>query len=175
VRWLLVTYRVPGESSRARVTVWREIRRIGALQLQQSVVAFPEAESFVEQARRFRALVSELGGQTLAVWAEPVLETDARRLAEEWEAARNAEYRELIAECGKLVEEIGREFAKEKFTLAELDEEEAELEKLQRWHERIRARDVLGAPAAAEAETALEEATAALARYSSAVFERTQP
>jgi Protein ChrB, N-terminal len=148
---------------------------MGALQLQQSVVAFPDAQGFADQARRFRALVGELGGQTLAVWADPVLETDAKRLAEEWEAARNAEYRELIAESGKFVDEIGREFSKEKFTLAELDEEEAELEKLQRWHERIRARDVLGAPAAAEAETALEEAGAALARYSSAVFERTQP
>ena len=48
------------------------------------------------------------------------------------------------------------------------------LEKLQRWHERIRARDVLGAGCGRGRDGA-GRAGAALARYSSAVFERTQP
>ncbi|MDP9294681.1 MAG: hypothetical protein M3O90_09725 [Actinomycetota bacterium] len=70
--------------------------------------------------------------------------------------------------------EIEHEFAIEKFTLAELEEKEAELDKLQRWHERIEARDIHGAPGAEQAEEALARAQEALDRYSSAVFERTQ-
>jgi hypothetical protein len=66
-------------------------------------------------------------------------------------------------------------FEIEKFTLAELDEEEAELDKLQRWHDRIRLLDIHGAAGASAAGQALREAEAALARYSTAVFERTHP
>lgn len=80
----------------------------------------------------------------------------------------------MRAECAKFLTEIEHEFAIEKFTLAELEEEEDELDKLQRWHERIDARDLHGAPGAEEAREALGRAQEALERYSSAVFERTQ-
>jgi hypothetical protein len=156
------------------VAVWREVRKNGALQLQQSVVAFPDTPDFRKALARVRALVGDHGGTVLAVRAEPLHGDDEARLASAWGAARTAEYFELVAECEKLVAEIDKEFAKEKFTLAELDEEEAELEKLRRWHERIRARDVLGSEHANEAETALGRASEAVARFTAAVFDRTQ-
>jgi hypothetical protein len=175
VSWLLLTYRLPsGERSRERVAVWREVRRSGALHLQQSVVAFPDTNHFRQALERFRALVSELGGQTLCLRGEPPTEADAERLAEAWDAARSAESDELTSECEKFLAEIEHEFEIEKFTLAELEEEEAELEKLRRWHERIAARDVYGCARAAEAAAALERAGEALSRYTKAVFDRTQ-
>jgi Protein ChrB, N-terminal len=174
VQWLLVTYRLPAERSSARVSVWREVRRSGALQLQQSVVAFPDTDAFVRAMARIRAAVDEVGGTTLAVRAQPVDDTDGERLRSAWNEARAEEYGELASESEKLVAEIDKEFAKQKFTLAELDEEEAELDKLKRWHERIRARDVCGCERAAAAEDALERATEAVARYTTAVFDRTQ-
>ena len=170
----MLTYRLPTERSSARVAVWREVRRSGALQLQQSVVAFPDTEEFRSALARVRAVVGEVGGSALAVRAEPLEGDDEARLASAWDAARADEYAELASECEKLVAEIDREFAKEKFTLAELDEEEAELEKLKRWHDRIRARDVRGSEHASEAEAALERGSEALARYTAAVFDRTQ-
>src|SRR4029079_12086942 len=87
--------------------------------------------------------------------------------------ARADEYRELAAECEKLVAEIDNEFAKEKFTLAELDEEEAELEKLRSWHARIQARDGHDCDGAADAEAAFERAEEAVSRFTTAVFDRT--
>jgi vacuolar-type H+-ATPase subunit I/STV1 len=173
VGWLLLAYRLPPERSSARVAVWREVRRSGALQLQQSVVAFPDTEEFRNALARVRAVVSDVGGTAVALRSEPLETDDDVRLASTWNEARMAEYEELTSECGKLVAEIDKEFAKEKFTLAELDEEEAELEKLKRWHERIRARDVHGCEGAVEAEAALERAGEALARYTAAVFDRT--
>jgi hypothetical protein len=174
VRWFLLTYRLPAERSSARVSVWREVRRSGALQLQQSVVAFPDSDPFVHAVARIRAAVDEVGGSTLAFRAEPVDADDDVRLRGAWNEARAEEYAELAAEGEKLVAEIDKEFAKQKFTLAELDEEEAELDKLRRWHERIQARDVCGCERAGEAAAALERASDALARYTAAVFDRTQ-
>ena len=172
--WILLAYKLPGNNSTARVAVWREVRRSGALHVQRSVVAFPDQGSFRRAAERFRVLVADAGGETLALRAEPLGENDATRLTEAWNEARSAEYTELTAECGKFLTEIEHEFAIEKFTLAELEEEEAELDKLQRWHERIAARDVHDAPGAEESKEALAQAHEALERFTSAVFERTQ-
>jgi hypothetical protein len=174
VRWFLLTYRVPAEKSSARVSVWREVRRSGALQLQQSVIAFPDSEPFTRAVARIRAAVDEVGGSSVAVRAEPLEAADEARLRAAWNEARSEEYGELISECGKLVAEIDKEFDKQKFTLAELDEEEAELDKLKRWHERIQGRDVCGCDRAGEAEEALGRASDALARYTAAVFDRTE-
>jgi vacuolar-type H+-ATPase subunit I/STV1 len=154
--------------------VWREVRRSGALQLQQSLIAFPDSEPFAKAVARIRAAVDEVGGSTVAVRAEPLDAGDEARLRSAWNEARSDEYGELIAECEKLVGEIDKEFDKQKFTLAELDEEEAELDKLKRWHARIQGRDVCGCDQADEAEDALRRASEALARYTTAVFDRTQ-
>jgi hypothetical protein len=171
--WLLLTYRLPPDRSSARVTVWREVRRAGALQLQQSIIAFPDTDAFRHALERVRAAVSEVGGSAVAIQAAPLASEDGERLSSAWNEARAGEYGELAAECEKLVAEIDKEFAKEKFTLAELDEEEAELDKLKRWHERIKARDVQGCDRAADADAALERAAEALSRYTAAVFDRT--
>jgi hypothetical protein len=71
---------------------------------------------------------------------------DAQRLAAVYTAARQAEWTELVAECGKDLAELDQEVAKGKLTLAELDQEEHSLERLRRWHRALRLRDVLGAP-----------------------------
>ena len=173
--WIVLIYRLPSNDSRARVAVWRELRRSGALHVQQSVVAVPDAEAFAGDVQRLREVLADVGGQVTALRTEPLASGDDGRLLEAWNAARDAEYRELAGECAKFLAEIDHEFAIEKFTLAELDEEEAELDKLQRWHERIRRLDLHDAPGGPAAADAIGEAEAALARYSSAVFERTQP
>jgi hypothetical protein len=173
--WVLLTYRLPSCSSRARVAVWREVRRSGALHLQQSVVAFPDTPAFRSELERFMAAVAEVGGETLSIGGEPLAEADGARLVERWNAARDAEYGELISECDTFLAEIEHEFEIEKFTDAELQEEEAELDKLQRWHERIRARDVHVAARGPAAAAAIEGAGEALARYAQAVFERSGP
>jgi hypothetical protein len=173
--WIVLLYRLPSSDSRARVAVWRELRRSGALHLQQSVVAVPDADAFAGVVEQLRSVILEVGGEMTAIRGTPLADGDESRILEAWNAARDDEYRELAGECAKFVEEINHEFEIEKFTLAELEEEEAELDKLQRWHQRIGARDVRDAAGADAASRALQQATAALERYSAAVFERTQP
>ena len=173
--WIMLIYRLPSNDSRARVAVWREVRRTGALHVQQSVLAVPDSETFTADVERLREVLAEVGGQVTALRSEPLIAGDDDRLLQAWNEARDAEYRELAGECAKFLAEIDHEFEIEKFTLAELDEEEAELDKLQRWHQRIRRLDIHAAPNGPAAASALREAEAALARYSAEVFERTQP
>jgi hypothetical protein len=172
--WLLLTYRVPSEPSRARVAVWREVRRSGALQLQQSVVAMPDTPAFLSVLQRIRATVADVGGETLALRGDPLTANEAEALTRRWNEARNAEYEELTRECRKYLAEIDKEIENQKFTLAELEEEEAELDKLRAWHDRIAARDVHAAAGANEAREAVGRTAAAFDRFSEAVYERTQ-
>ena len=41
--WVLLVYRVPTEPASRRVAVWRDLKRIGALYLQQCVCILPDA------------------------------------------------------------------------------------------------------------------------------------
>jgi hypothetical protein len=172
--WILLTYRLPNQDSRPRVAVWREVRRSGALHLQQSVVAWPDQPEFRQAVERFRAVVTDVGGETLLINGDAP-DGDEERLVERWNAARSEEYGELVGVAERYLREIDHEFEIQKFTLAELEEEESELEKLRAWHSRIAARDVHAAPRGPEAEQALTQAGQAFDRYSAAVFERTQP
>ncbi|MGE3140731.1 MAG: Chromate resistance protein ChrB [Thermoleophilia bacterium] len=173
--WTVVTYRLPKDDSRARVAVWRQVRRSGALHLQQSVVALPDGPAFAEDLEELRATITEVGGEDLAIRGDADGPDGAARLVALWNEARDDEYRELIRETDKFLKEIDHEFAQEKFTLAELEEEEAELDKLDRWHGRIRRRDVHGAAEAGACDDAMGRAREALERYSAAVFEHTEP
>jgi DNA-binding transcriptional regulator PaaX len=172
--WILVIYRLPANDSRARVAIWRELRRSGAHHLQQSVVAVPDTEAFVDDIARLREVLADIGGQLTVLRAQALADGDDARVIEAWNEAREDEYRELAAECAKFLAEIDKEFLKEKFTPAELDEEEADLDKLQRWHGRIAKRDVHQAPGGPAAASALRDAEAALARYADAVFEHSR-
>src|ERR1700749_895304 len=42
--WRVIIYRLPAEPSRHRVAIWRELRRPGAVPLQQGTLAGPEGE-----------------------------------------------------------------------------------------------------------------------------------
>ena len=69
-----MTYRLPAERSSAHVSVSREVRRSGALQLHQSVIAFPDSEPFRHTVARIRAAVDEVGGTALQRHAQTMAE-----------------------------------------------------------------------------------------------------
>ena len=171
MEWWTISYRLPAEPSRYRVTAWRRLRRGGALGLQQATWAFPAGPQFDPMVDDVVALVADAGGESFVFRGEPQGST-AALLEEQFTAARSEEWQEFLNDCGKFDAEIASEIAKGKFTYAELEEEEQTLERLRRWHRRIRTRDIFGSPPAAEAEIRLKEVAEALERYADQVFDR---
>ena len=55
--------------------------------------------------------------------------------------------------------------------MAELEEEEQSLDRLRRWHRDLTARDVFGAPSAAEAGQQLKHCQERLAEFTDLVFQ----
>ena len=168
--WRVVTYRLGGEGSRHRVSVWRELRRVGAVSLQAATWAVPTGDRFDEGLAKALALVERGGGQAMVLDVDPA-SCGTGELERIYGEEREAEWAEFLAECAKAVAELADEVAKEKFTLAELDEEEQSVERLRRWYRELRARDLFGAPSAPAAETALRQCTEALEAFAERVYQ----
>ena len=165
----MLVVRVPAEPSRHRVGVWRELRRAGAVPLGQGCWAVPEVPAVADAVARAVGLAGRGAGELIVLRAAGRGEVDAARLAALFTEARQEDWAEFIADCGKFDAEIDAEIAKAKFTLAELEEEEQSLERLRRWHRELATRDVFGAPAA-EAAQRLKVCTEKLAGYTERVF-----
>jgi len=172
--WRIVTYRLPKDgNSSQRVAVWRELRRVGAVALQSATWAVPTGDGFDEGVEKAVRLVERADGHALVLDVDP----DSQSLGELemlYSAERDEEWAEFIAECGKAVAELADEVAKEKFTLAELDEEEHNVDRLRRWYRELRTKDLFGAPLAAPAATQLKEATEALDDFATRVYQARQ-
>jgi hypothetical protein len=170
VSWRVITYRLPAEPSRHRVAVWRELRRLGAVALQQGTWAVPDGEPFEAGLSQVVEEIKTAGGQpvVLAVADE---EASAAQLEALFTAQREAEWGEFLSDCGKYEAELAGEIAKGKLTLAELDEEEQSLDRLRRWYRTNRARDLFGAPSAAVAERRLKECAEALEDFAERVYQ----
>ena len=168
--WTVLTVRLPAEPSRHRVAVWRELRRAGALSLGQGVWALPATPAFERGLERAVALIERGDGDALLLDARGRDRVHGQRLEALFTASRQDEWAEFIAECGKYEAELERELAEEKFTLAELDEEEQSLERLRRWYRDLKVRDVLGAPSAEEAERCLKHCQSQLEEFADRVY-----
>lgn len=168
--WVVLLVRLPTAPSRHRVAVWRELRRIGALSLGQGAWAVPDVPVFADGLTRAAQLAGVAGGEVVTLAASGRTDADATRLKELFAAARAEDWAEFLADCGKYEDELAKEIRTQKFTLAELEEEEQSLERLRRWHRDLTARDVFGTPEAAEAAERLKQCTAACEDYAERVF-----
>ncbi|GAA3033512.1 hypothetical protein GCM10010448_14610 [Streptomyces glomeratus] len=162
--------KLPAEPSRHRVAVWRELRKAGALSLGQGIWAVPDVPVFADGISRAITLTEQAGGQAVTLNASGRSEADASRFQALFTAARSEDWAEFLADCGKFDRELAKEIHIGKFTLAELEEEEQSLERLRRWYRDLTARDVFGAPEAAEAGRRLKRCAAACEDYAERVF-----
>ncbi|WP_242633215.1 Chromate resistance protein ChrB [Arthrobacter sp. S39] len=169
VSWLVMLVQVPSEPSRHRVAVWRELRRFGAVPIGQGAWTAPDVPACREGAGKAKELARAGSGELLLLTTGRD-DDDAARLRELFAAARADEWAEFTADCGKFTDEIAKEIAKQKFTLAELEEEEQSLDRLRRWFRAIRSKDVFGSPEAASADQSLAGCTEALDGFAALVY-----
>jgi hypothetical protein len=92
MHWVFMTYRLPREPSTPRIALWRRLRRLGAVQVLDGLVALPLDARCREQLEWLADEVIEAGGEA-AVWlAEPTSSADERALAERMAASAAVEY-----------------------------------------------------------------------------------
>lgn len=147
-RWVLLAYRLPREPSTPRITLWRKLKRLGAGQLLDGLVALPLDSRNKEQLEWLAEAVIEDGGEASIWTAEPATAAQERSLARTMSEAIAAEY-QLVIDAAK---EAGNDPSNAGRTLARLRRELA----------RIRARDFFPPPERKDAESAVQRLTLAV-------------
>ena len=126
-----------------------------------------------EHAALFAQLADMVRGQG---GSATVFTTQAMSMAEQegimarFPADRAREYDEFAERCRGFLAEIERETELQKFTFAELEEIEDDLQKLATWLGKIQKRDFFPDHRASEAAGALERCSSALRSFAAAVY-----
>ena len=175
--WLIISASTAGAAGTLRVQVWRKLRSLGALYLQQSVCLLPGRDEVGRQVRRLTDRIEHQGGTARVLrmrFADPAEE---RSVIEEFNAARDAEYAEVLDRIPALRQELAQERARGRATYAEVEESEADLQRFRTWLAKIDARDYFAAAGGRAARAAVEEAAADLEAFEQAALhaEATEP
>jgi hypothetical protein len=178
--WLLIAVSTPGGgSSTLRVYAWRNLRRLGAHYLQQSVCVLPATPKTTRAAARLVAHLRAEGGQGQMLRITLTDEREETAIINAIQSEREDEYRELVESTQKFHEEIAHERRRGRATYTELEESDADLARYQKWLAAIRARDYFDAPGGENAAAAVASCEEALARFESealsAELDRSEP
>jgi hypothetical protein len=167
--WLVLIYRVPSEPTRLRATVWRRLKGLGAIYLQNSAAALPARPAAERALRKLRHEIVEMSGTAVLMRCE-ALAGETEVLAA-FQSARDDEYEEIVDKCRDFLAQVEKEHVAEHFTYAELEENDEDLLKLRNWFAKVVARDTFGAPGRAATEVALKECEEALEAYAAKVYD----
>src|SRR5437016_1847969 len=97
--WVLLAYRVPREPSTPRIALWRALRRLGAAQVLDGLVALPADSRTREQLEWLADGVVEAGGEA-SVWvARPGSQAQERALATRMREAVIVEYEAVVRDA----------------------------------------------------------------------------
>jgi hypothetical protein len=144
--WVLLVYRLPREPSRHRVAVWRKLKDLGALYIQDGVVALPEDATTREQLEWLQLRVREAGGEATLWEARPGTVAEEAELVGTFRSSREEAYRAIIAEAERL---------RRKAEMGGVDPSE-QLGKLEREFRAERRRDYFRSPLRGEAAASLK-------------------
>ena len=167
-RWLLLVYRVPSEPTRLRATVWRRLKGLGAIYLQNAAAALPANAASERALRLLRNEIVDMSGTAVLLSCEVL--AGGADVMEAFQAARDDEYEEIIDRCRDFEAGLQKEYVAEHFTYPELEENDVDLAKLQQWFAKVGDRDVFGAAGRAAAEKALEVCAHRLEEYAARVY-----
>jgi hypothetical protein len=169
--WLLLTYKVPTEPASKRIAIWRRLKGMGAVYLQNGVCVLPKTVDHVRWLKMLENDVSEANGECVILETIALDRGQAEKVINRFKADRDDAYEEFIDKCDDFEREVAKEITAQHFTYAELEENDVDLKKLQGWLAKIRKLDFYGGARASEAEERLKGCKAVLDDYARRVFD----
>jgi hypothetical protein len=143
--WLLLLYSLPPNTGALRLSLWRQLKRLGAVSLKTSASVLPDRPDLYESFQWLAQRVREQGGNATLVRANDVDGVSDDELIAMFQEARTADYVEVIEAVRQLLPLKG----KKSKTGPE------ELEKLASRFQTIRQIDFFDCPKAADVEMLL--------------------
>ncbi len=139
MKWIMLIYKLPlAKTTANKVAVWRKLKKLGVFPIQKSVCILPHSERTLEHFEWLAAEFLETGGQA-SVWeAESLTSSQEKEIRDFFLDQVNGDYRKIIQE-------------------AALVKTERQVRVLWAQYNKLKVRDYLKSPLAAEAKAACEE------------------
>ena len=118
--WVLLVYRIPREPTSSRATIWRKLKRLGALLLHDAVWVLPATPWTREQFQWLAVEIGELEGEAYLWESRLLLNGQEDALVRQFQARVDAAYQEI---------------------LDGLEQDDADLVALSRKYQQVRAQD----------------------------------
>src|SRR5919199_1767761 len=109
MEWLQLVYKVPAEPSRKRTYIWRQLRGLGAVYLQDACCILPRTPEAERGLTEIAAKVREFGGEATLSLLSPAEPGWHERMEATFNRARDEEYQELLNTIERLEDELARE------------------------------------------------------------------
>jgi hypothetical protein len=171
-RFLLLVYRMPANPTAGRVAVWRNLKKTGAVYLQDSASVIPDTAALRRELAPILERIDAGDGRYHLLPLRKLPTDEEQKLVDLFVEQTAGHYREIIENCEvDFSKEIEFEHFRENFTYEEAEEIRMDFEKICTWFDRVEARDWFGAPNRAEAVSWLERCEALLEGFEAKVFE----
>jgi hypothetical protein len=135
--WLLLTYKVPPEPAKKRIALWRKLKGMGAIYLQNGVCLLPKTDDHTRRLKILENEINEMAGESVILETVALDQAQEGKVVARFKADRDEQYEEFLDKCKDYEGEIAKETAVNHFTYAELEENDVDLKKLQNWLEKI--------------------------------------
>ena len=171
ITWLLLTYKVPPEPAAKRISVWRKLKGMGAIYLQNGVCLLPKTDDHLRRLKMLANDIADAHGESVILETVGLDAGQEEKVVARFKGDRDDAYEEFIDKCDDFEREVAKEITANHYTYAELEENDVDLKKLQGWLTKIRKLDFYGGTRAAEAEERLKGCEAVLDDYARRVFD----
>ena len=147
--WLLLLYSLSAKKSSVRVSLWRKLKKNGALALKTSAYVLPDETGHYEKFQWLAKQVRDSGGEATLIKVTEIEGLKGEEIVGQFQAQVAHEYDELIPELTRFVQ-ANRKQRAETF--------DAELEKLTLRFEEVRKIDFFKCPRAQDVQMLIRRA-----------------
>src|SRR5580765_1473401 len=97
--WLLLLYGLPAKGNSARVSLWRKLKKYGAIQLKTSAYVLPDQPEHYERFQWLATEIKESGGEATLIRVAQIDGVADQQVVQMFNEARAAEYKEVTQAC----------------------------------------------------------------------------
>ncbi len=172
MNWYTFSFSLPTKPSRVRVSVWRKLKKAGAISFGGGQWILPKRDECLAVLTEIQNEIEQNRGEALL--ADSIfnnIETD-KRIIRQFDDERALEYYEFLHKCDDLLKELEEESKIEKFTFAELEENDEMHTRLSDWLKKIQERDFFNSEYGNKANNKWTDCEKALDAFADEVYNR---
>ncbi len=144
--WLILLYTLPAKQASTRLSVWRQLKRLGAVSLKTSAFILPDRPEHEESFQWLAQSVRQNGGDATLLRAAQVDALSDKEVIDLFQESRASDYREILLSVKALRPAKSRK----------AEPEAAEVERLKSRYQAVRRIDFFDCPVARDVADALQ-------------------